>query len=161
MFVIPPLIAETLTSAGARRELRCDQRALLVQAADASVMQPRAPLPSGNAPIEAARQSLPFIGVAAAILVLLSIAWPRIARVRAMRSATRALVRETPAETRAAVDEWLSARGVDLIAILRETSDRGDAYRALRSLLEAAERDRLIAEPEDVRGRVRDLVASL
>jgi len=160
MFVIPPLTAQTLTPAGVRRELRCGQRALLVQAADAAAMQPHAP-PSGSAPIEAARQSLPFIGVAAAILILLAIAWPRIARARAIRSATRALVCETPSETRAAVDEWLSARGIDPIAILRETSDRGDAYRALRSLLDAAERDRLIAEPQDIRGRVRDLIASL
>jgi hypothetical protein len=161
MFVIPPLTAQTLTPTGVRRELRCEQRALLVQAADASVMQPHAPPPSGNTPIGAARQSLPLIGVAAAILVLLAIAWPRIARARAIRRDTHVIVRETPSETRIAVDEWLSARGVNPIDILRETSDRGDAYRALRSLLDAAERDRLIAEPDDVRGRVRDLVATL
>jgi hypothetical protein len=161
MFVIPPLTAQTLTPAGVRRELRCEQRALLVQAADAAVMQPHAPPRSGSSPIEAARQSLPLIGVAAAILVLLAIAWPRIARARAIRRDTHVIVRETPSETRIAVDEWLSARGVNPIDILRETSDRGDAYRALRSLLDAAERDRLIAEPDDVRGRVRDLVAIL
>jgi len=161
MFVIPPLISQTLTFAGVRRELRCEQRALLVQAADAATMQPHAPPPSGSSPIEAARQSLPLIGVAAGILILLAIAWPRIARARAIQRDTRALVRETPAETRIAVDEWLSSRGVDPVGILRETSDRGDAYRALRSLLDAAERDRLIAEPEEVRSRVRDLVASL
>jgi len=161
MFVIPPLTSQTLTPAGVRRELRCEQRALLVQAADAAVMQPHAPPPSSNSPIEAARQSLPLIGVAAGILILLAIAWPRIARARAVRRDTRALVRETPSETRIAVDGWLSTRGIDPVAILRETSDRGDAYRALRSLLDAAERDRLIAEPDDVRGRVRDLIASL
>ncbi|HEY4642465.1 MAG TPA: hypothetical protein VII75_14055, partial [Thermoanaerobaculia bacterium] len=115
----------------------------------------------GRAPIEAARQSMPFIVLAAALLILLAIAWPRIARARAIRSDTRALVRETPAETRVAVDEWLSRHGLDPMEILRETSDRGDAYRALRSLLDAAERDRLIAEPEDIRGRVRDLVVTL
>jgi hypothetical protein len=161
MFVIPPLTAQILTPAGVRRELRCEQRALMVQAADAALMQSHAPPAPGNARVEAARQSLPFIGIAAAILVLLAIAWPRIARARAIRRDTRALVRETSAETRIAVDEWLSIRGLDPIAILRETSDRGEAYRALRSLLDAAERDRLIAEPEDIRGRVRDLVASV
>jgi len=161
MFVIPPLTAQTLTPAGVRRELRCEQRALLVQAADAAVMQPQAAKPSGSAPIEAARQSLPLIGVAAAILVILAIAWPRIARARTIRRDTRSLVRETPSETRIAVDEWLATRGIDPIAILRETSDRGDAYRALRSLLDAAERDRLVAEPDDIRGRVRDLVATV
>jgi hypothetical protein len=161
MFVLPPLTAQTLTPAGVRRELRCEQRALLVQAADAAAMQPHAPPPSASSPFEAARQSLPFIGIAAAILMLLAITWPRIARARAIRRDTRALVRETPAETRIAIDEWLSARDIDPTAILREISDRGDAYRGLRSLLDAAERDRLSAEAEDVRDRVRDLVASL
>jgi hypothetical protein len=132
----------------------------MVQAAGAAMQAHAPPVPS-SAPVEAARQSLPFIGIAAAILILLAIAWPRIARARAIRRDTRALVRETPAETRIAVDEWLSTRGVDPTAILRETSDRGEAYRALRSLLDAAERDRLVADPDDVRGRVRDLVASL
>src|SRR5437764_5497692 len=113
MFVIPPLTAQTLTPAGVRRELRCEQRALMVQAADAATMQPHAPRPSGSAPIDAARHSLPFIAFAAAILILLAIAWPRIARARAIRRDTRALIRETPAETRIAVDEWLSARGID------------------------------------------------
>jgi hypothetical protein len=160
MFVIPPLTAQTLTPAGVRRELRCEQRALLVQAADAASMQPHA-APQSSAPVEAARQSLPFIGTAAAMLVLLAITWPRIARARTIRRDTRALARETAAETRLAVDEWLSAHGVDPAAILRETSDRGDAYRALRSLLDAAERDRLVAEPEDLRGRVRDVVATV
>ena len=65
MFIIPPLTAQILTAAGVRRELRCEQRALMVQAADASVMQSHAPPSSGNAPADAARQSLPFIGIAA------------------------------------------------------------------------------------------------
>jgi hypothetical protein len=161
LFVIPPLTAQILTPAGVRRDLRCEQRALFVQAADAAAMQPHAPPPSRSAPIEAARQSLPLIGLAAAILILLAIVWPRIARARAIRRDTRALLLESPTETRAAVDDWLSTRGIDPIVLLRETSDRGDAYRALRSLLDAAERDRLIAEPDDIRGRVRDLVASV
>ena len=160
MFVIPPLTTAILTPAGVRRELRCEQRALIVEPADATAMQPRAVPSSGSTPAEAARRSLPFIGIVAAILILIAIAWPRIARAWRIHGDTRALMRETPAETRAAVDEWLSARGVDPAGVLRETSDRGDAYRALRSLLDAAERDRLIAEPDDVRARVRDLVAS-
>src|SRR4051794_29217178 len=82
MFVIPPLTAKTLTPAGVRRELRCEQRALMVQAADAATAQPHAPPASGRAPIEAARQSMPFIILAAALLILLAIAWPRIARAR-------------------------------------------------------------------------------
>ncbi|MGA8806369.1 MAG: BatD family protein, partial [Thermoanaerobaculia bacterium] len=68
MFVIPPLTSHTLTPAGVRRELRCEQRTLMVQAADASTQSHAPPAPN-SAPVEAARQSLPFIGVAAAILI--------------------------------------------------------------------------------------------
>jgi hypothetical protein len=161
MFVIPPLTTSILTPAGVRRELRCEGRALIVQAADASTMQPHAPPSPGNDRAEAVRRTLPFIGVAAAILILLALLWPRITRAQRIRRDTRALVHETPAETRIAVEEWLTARGIDHVVLLRETSDRGDAYRALRSLLDAAERDRLVADPEDIHGRVRDLVASL
>jgi hypothetical protein len=161
MFVIPPLTTAILTPAGVRRELRCEQRALIVESVDATAIQPHAHPASGSAREEAARRSLPFIGIVAAILVFVAIAWPRIARARRIRGDTRALMRETPAEMRAAVDEWLSSRGIDPVAILRETSDRGDAYRALRSLLDAAERDRLIAEPDEVRRRIRDLVTSV
>jgi hypothetical protein len=160
MFVIPPLTTAILTPAGVRRELRCEQRALIVESVDATAIQPHA-APVGSAREEAARRSLPFIGIVAAILILVAIAWPRIARARRIRGDTRALMRETPAEMRAAVDEWLSSRGIDPVAILRETSDRGDAYRALRSLLDAAERDRLIAEPDEVRRRIRDLLTSV
>ncbi|HEX7678470.1 MAG TPA: hypothetical protein VF713_10125, partial [Thermoanaerobaculia bacterium] len=111
--------------------------------------------------IEAVRRMLPLIGIAAGLLVVLALIWPRLANASLIRRDIRALVRETPDTTRAAVDEWLSVRGADPAALLRETSERGDAYRALRSLLDAAERDRLVAEPDEVRGRVRDLVTSM
>jgi len=160
MFVIPPMTTTILTPAGERRELQCEQRALMVQAADANAGQPPVS-PSSDKRVEAMRRSLPFIGIAAALLALLGIVWPRLARATRVRRDTKALVREAPAETRIAVEEWLSAHAIDPTALLRETSERGDAYRALRSLLDAAERDRLVAEPEDVRGRIRDLVASV
>jgi len=159
MFVVPPMTSPILTPAGVRRELRCEQRALLVQAADAATMQPHAPASSADARVEAARRSMPFIGIVAGLLIILAIIWPRLTRAQRIRSDTRALVRATPAETRIAVDEWLSAHGVDPGVMLRETSDRGDAYRSLGSLLDAAERERLVAEPEEIRARVRDIVA--
>jgi hypothetical protein len=161
MFVIPPMTTTVLTPAGVRRELRCEQRALMVQAADANAGRPRVPTSSSDKRVEAMRRSLPVLGIAAALLALLGIAWPRLARGVRIRRDTNALVRDTPAETRIAVDEWLIAREIDASALLHETSERGDAYRALRSLLDAAERDRLVAEPDDVRGRIRDLVASV
>jgi hypothetical protein len=160
MFVIPPLTSPILTTAGVRSELRCEQRALMVEAAGASATAPQAQPPSNDPRIEAARRSLPLIGLVAGLLVLLAIIWQPLARRERVRRETRALMRETPAETRLAVDAWLSAHGVDAVALLREPSERGDAWRALRSLLDAAERDRLVADPQDLRARVRDLVAA-
>jgi hypothetical protein len=158
MFVIPPLTTTVLTPAGVRRELRCEQRALIVEAADTTAAPQHAPPAPAGARAEAMRRSLPLIGVAAGLLVLFALLWPRLARAARNRRDTRTLVRELPVATRAVVDEWLSAREIEPSALMRETSERGDAYRALRSLLDAAERDRLVAEPDEVRGRVRDLV---
>ena len=73
----------------------------------------------------------------------------------------RALVRATPPETRLAVDTYLTTkRGVEPSALLREDSERGDAYRSLRSLLDALERDRIVAGEREVAQRVRDLVTA-
>jgi hypothetical protein len=45
---------------------------------------------------------------------------------------------------------------------VREQSDRGDAYRALRSLLDAAERDRDIAvdAEDEIARRVREVLTA-
>jgi hypothetical protein len=161
VFAVPPLTMPILSSAGLRRELRCERRALVVEAADATAGQPHAPPANGDARVEAARRSLPLIGIVAGILIAIAIVWPRLSRASSVRRETKSLVRGTPSEVRIAVDEWLSAHGVDGTGLLRETSERGDAYRALRSLLDAAERDRFVVEPGELRGRVRDLVASV
>jgi BatD DUF11 like domain len=160
MFVVPPLVTTILTPAGVRRELRCDERALLVEAADVSANPPPDSMQPRDARLEAARSSLPAAGIAAIIIIGVAILWPRIQRARSIRRDTRVLVRDTPVETRIAVDEWLIARGVEVAVLVREPSDRGDAYRALRSLLDAAERDRLVAEPAEIRARVREVVAA-
>jgi hypothetical protein len=104
---------------------------------------------------------LPLLGIVAGILIAIAIVRPLIVRASTIRRETRSLIRDTPPETRAAVDEWLLAHSVDATALLRETSERGDAYRALRSLLDAAERDRFPVESGDLRRRIRDLVASV
>ena len=160
MFVVPPLTTAILTPAGVRRELRCEQRALIVEAAGDSANPPPASTQPRDARVEAARRSLPFAGIAALILIAIAAGWPRLARARRVRRDTRALVRETPAETRIAVDEWLVARGADPSVLAREASDQGDTYRALRSLLDAAGQDRLVAEPAEIRARVREVVAA-
>ena len=72
----------------------------------------------------------------------------------------RHLVRPTALETRAAVDEYLGTRGIEPAALMREPSERGDAYRSLRSLLDALERDRIAAGQREIAQRVRDLVTA-
>jgi hypothetical protein len=160
MFVVPPLATTILTPAGMRRELRCSQRTLIVEAAGASANPPPVSVQPRDARLEAARRSLPLLGIVALILIGIATFSPRAQHALRVRRDTRLLLRERPAETRIAVDEWLVARGADLAALVREPSDQGDSYRALRSLLDAAERDRLLVEPAEIRARLRELVAA-
>ena len=153
--VIPPLAVTALTSEGERRELRCPQRVLIVKAAE----PPRAAPASAEAKrSEAARRALPWAGVVALALVALAIAVPPLERGRRARRESRALLRETPADTRAAVEAWLIEREIDPGSLLREPSDRGDAWRAARSLLDGMEHERIDARPHELRRRVRELV---
>ncbi len=160
VFVVPPLVSTILTPAGERRELRCEERSVLVEAASAAAGPSAAPAPPRDARLEAARRSLPAAGVLAAIAIVLAIAGPRVQRGMRVRREMKSLLRETPSETRIAVDTWLAAGDADPSILVREQSDRGDAYRSLRSLLEAAERDRLTVEPGEIRARVRELVVA-
>src|SRR5438067_2487249 len=100
-----------------------------------------------------------------ALSVLLAISLAGLALLRARRSRrirneVRALVRVTPPETRLAVDDYLTRRGVAPSALMREASERGDAYRSLRSLLDALERDRIVADEREIAQRVRDVVTA-
>jgi hypothetical protein len=60
-------------------------------------------------------------------------------------------------DIRARVDAKL---GVDPAVLLAERSDRGDAYRSLRSLLDAMERDRDIGvdTKKEIARRVREVI---
>ena len=153
--VIPPLVATALTPDGARQELRCEQRVLMVKEA-------RSPKPAPLTPrakrTEAARQALPWAGAVALALVALAVAVPPLQRGRRARREARGLIRETPAETRAAIEAWLVEQEVDPASLLREASDRGDAWRAVRSLLAALEHERMETSPRELRRRVRELV---
>jgi hypothetical protein len=154
------LVSTILTPVGARRDLRCEERSVLVEAASAAANPPAASTPPRDSRLEAARRSLPAAGVLVAIAIIIAIAGPRVQRAMRIRRETRSLLRETPSETRVAVDTWLVAAGTEPALLIREQSDRGDAYRALHSLLEAAERDRLTAEPAEIGARVRDVVVA-
>jgi hypothetical protein len=49
----------------------------------------------------------------------------------------------TPAEVRAAINEMLIDRNLNPDELLREPSERGDSYRAFRSIADAIETDRI------------------
>jgi hypothetical protein len=95
-----------------------------------------------------------------ATCTLIALIVARSQRSRRVRTRVRRLVRPTIPETRAAVDEYLGALGVEPATLMREPSDRGDAYRSLRSLLDALERDRVVAGEREIAERVRDLVTA-
>jgi hypothetical protein len=162
MFVIPPLATTILRSAGVRGEVRCEERTLLVEAADVSAVAPPLSANSNGSRFQSARRFLPVAaGIALLVVIVLALAEPRVRRTRRVRETVRGLVRETPAATRVAADEWLVSRGADPLLLVREHSERGDAYRALRSLIDGAERDRLVAERGELDARVKALVAEM
>ena len=133
-----------------RRELRCGGTFLPVVAA--RVPETAAPPPAER------RRTIPWTWLAggAALLLAASIAIPRVRRELALRREARRIVHDaTPAEIRTRMEQRV-------MIPLDEASDRGDAWRALRSLLDAAEKERDIAanaEDELVR-RVREVLRS-
>jgi hypothetical protein len=140
-FLIFPSQAGTLTipamtmsvfspSAATRATLRCEEQTLFNATATASAGVVRA----SGAPSEARQRRAPL--VAALIVVAFAIlAFPRVRRELALRREVRDIIRS--GEVRARIDERVNAS-----ALLTEQSDRGDAYRSLRSLLDAIDRDR-------------------
>lgn len=152
-FMVPALSATTLTPEGERREVRCDATSLMLAAAEAPGSQPPAtPRQARAAP------PLMAIGAIVAVAAIALLSLPRMRNRHRLRNDVRALVRATPAETRAAVEAALVARGVDPTTLVREASDRGDAFRAFRSLVDAADRDRIQATPREIGHRIRDVL---
>ncbi len=151
MFEIPPLAMQIFDpAAGTRRDLRCG--ASFVNALAATPAE--APLPA----VKPAARPLPWPWIAGALAILLAalLTIPRLRRALVLRREVRSIVNDaSPAEIRARIDERVS---IDL----REPSERGDAMRALRSLLDAAERDRDIAvdSEKEIARRVRDVLSA-
>lgn len=157
-FAIPPLVASTFTPAGTRETLRCEGAALDVTAA-APLAEPPPATPAA-ARVRTMRPYLPWIGGALVAFILAMIAIPRLRRAAALRRRVRELTRgKTPLQVREAVESMLVARGVMPSALLTEPSERGDAFRALRSLVDAAER--LDVTGREIEDRVRELVSVL
>jgi len=154
---IPAITSTVLTEGGTRQVLRCDAATLAVVAASAN--EPPPALVKRRKPLDV--RAIGTIAAAALLVVSLAgLTLLRVRRSRHIRGEVKALVRPTPPETRTAVDEYLAQRGIAPSELMREASERGDAYRSLRSLLDALERDRLVAGEREIAQRVRDLVTA-
>ena len=154
---IPELSVAYVTPAGERRDSRCEAKTLDVSAA--SVDEGTAPAPVRRR-LPSRRAAQPILAAVAVVGLALALV-PRFRRQSRLRRAVAELVHETPNETRDAVERDLSGRGIDPSQLMRETSDRGDAFRAFRSLVDAAEHDRIPATKRDIAHRVRDLLVAI
>ena len=137
-------------STAERKELRCEAKTLDV----VQRRPPAGPPPTDRRDAGAARSlNTPLLlGGLAGIFALLMI--PPVLRELRIRRDVRTIIQG--GDIRASVDARLN---VDPAKLIVEKSDRGEAYRALRSLLDAAERERDLAVTEaELRRRVRDVL---
>ncbi len=91
--------------------------------------------------------------------LVLAIIGPRLKRSRRIRAEVRGIT----SGGLAALHAFLARRKIDETTLTNEVSDRGDAYRALRSLIDAIDHDRISPEEAaaDLEQRARDLVESV
>ena len=146
-FMIPPIAS--------RPDLRCAARTLTVSSAVPEPPPPALGEPVRFRPIAQLRQAAPWIGGVVLLVIVAAVARPAIARERQRkREGKRAA---------ADVEAWLAGRGIDPAFLATETSDRGDAYRALRSIRDAVEHDRIHASEakEEIEQRIADLVSTI
>jgi hypothetical protein len=97
-------------------------------------------------------------GIAVAFLLFVLPWWRR--RTRLNRQIRGLMADGDPATVRENVHTTLERRGIEPASLLREGSDRGDAYRSLRSLLDALEKDRIDVDDRsrEIRRRIRELL---
>ncbi len=153
LLYVPPMSLRTFSPATEqRKEVRCEAATLEARAAA---------LPVGQTPAQSAKATrepadvVPWVAGGALALLLAGVGLPRLLREMAVRREANAIVGgKTATEIRAAIDARVNP------ALMNEASDRGDAYRALRSMLDAAERERDIAVDgeEEIARRVRELL---
>lgn len=150
---IPPLAMRVFVpSTGERRDLRCGISFLDVIAAKPPLHE-NAPSTAPNVEV-AAKQRWPWVVGSIVALIAIVFAATRLRDVLVLRREVNDVVRNaSPEEIRARMQQRVRIGP-------REASDRGDAYRALLSLLDAKERERDIAEDYDdeIRERVRDVL---
>jgi len=156
---IPALTLPTFSpSAASNRVLRCEGSTLNVTAAWHDVASSVAASSPSRTRLRSAE-----IAFGAAAVALVAILMARLVgrRRRESMRVGQIVAQRSPAEIRDAVHARLGDNGIDVAALMRESSDRGEAYRALRSLLDGLEQDRIRVDPAEVRRRVRELLDSL
>ena len=153
LYVPPMTLRSFVPSAGQRKDLRCE--AATIEAVAATV-RGGPPSAQTTGSVRDPMRALPWVGGGMLAMLLAGLGVPRLLRGMKIRRDAHELVEgRTAAEIRMAIDARVSPE------LMNESTDRGDAYRALRSLLDAAERERDIAvdaESEIVR-RVRELLS--
>ena len=148
-FAIPPIV-----SRGVPHDLRCEPRTIQVSAA---VPEPPPPVALTHMrPIAGFRRAVPWLAGVALVALIALLTWPAMAKSRRRK-------RETRIATESGVESWLTRRGIDPVALAQEASDRGEAYRALRSITDAIERDRIPASDAEleIERRTADLVGTI
>jgi hypothetical protein len=150
---VPPVAMRVFVPAtGERRDLRCASTFVDVIAAKPPMRE--TPPPTTPDEVAVAKQRWPWIAGIVAALVAIVFAALRLRETLSLRREVNAIVSNaTPEEIRTRVAQRLR---IDA----RESSDRGDAWRALLSILDAKERERDIAADADVeiRRRVREVL---
>jgi hypothetical protein len=154
-------LTEFSPATGANRVLRCEGSTINVAAVDRiqTVAQPSSP----STRVTSSIRKVLLIAIALAVIVFLASAIATlVARWRSVSRRISQIVDDrSPSQIRDAVHERLVEKGIDVASLMRERSDRGDAYRALRSLLDALEHERMIVNATELQRRVRELLESL
>jgi len=146
---LPPVAADAFNPANAQRiHLRCAATTLAVQQVT------RKPAPGSSRPSSMQRDWRPWAGAVILMAIVIAIVTPRIKRSAAVRRDVHEIVN-------GGLHTFLARNKIDETALVNEISDRGDAYRALISLLDAIQRERIGAEEGDLEQRARDLVESV
>jgi hypothetical protein len=157
LLYLPPLVVRSFDpSTAQRKELRCEAATI-----EAAAIAPAVPVTPSNEPVrtpERLARFLPWAGGGLLALVLLAVVLRWASRDLRIRRESRTLLEgKEPAEVRAALDARFDP------TLLTEASDRGDAYRALRSLVDAADRGRDVAADAEgeIARRLRELLRIL
>jgi hypothetical protein len=146
---LPPIAADAFNPANAQRvHLRCAATTLNVQQVS------RDPASGIRHPEPLRRDWRPWAGGIALLALVVMLLIRPLRRAAATRRDVREIVN-------GGLHTFLTRRKIDETALANEVSDRGDAYRALVSLLDAIQRERILPEEADVEQRARDLVESL